>query len=49
MKELAKSLLFDSGDSTVVRECRRCGTSVSSTVQSCPQCDSEDIVEYLIQ
>ena len=49
MKDLAKSLLFDSGGSTVVRECRRCGTTVSSTVQTCPQCTSDDIVEYLIQ
>ncbi|SDK91987.1 hypothetical protein [Natronorubrum texcoconense] len=33
---------------TVVHECRNCGTNVSEETTCCPACESEDIVRYSI-
>ncbi|SDD69168.1 hypothetical protein SAMN05192552_10409 [Natrinema hispanicum] len=49
MKELFKSLLFRTSESTVVRECRRCGTEVSASDTCCPQCEADTISEYKIK
>lgn len=49
MKELISALLFGTSESTVVRECRRCGTGVSATATSCPQCGVDDIIEYTLE
>lgn len=34
------------GDTDTVAECRHCGTSVEATVEECPSCDREAIVQY---
>lgn len=46
MIETVKTILLR-GDSTAVYECRRCGTNVESTDQTCPNCDSEEIAQFL--
>jgi ribosomal protein L37E len=47
-KALAAVLLRDD-DRTIIEECRRCGTSLESTVADCPACGCSDVVEYRIQ
>ncbi len=46
MIELVKALLFGTAEPTVIRECRRCGTSVSASVTHCPKCGADAIVQY---
>lgn len=42
----------DAGESddstTVIHECRACGTNVSAETNCCPVCNSDDIVRYSI-
>lgn len=33
---------------TVIYECRNCGTNVSDETTCCPACESDDIVRYTI-
>ncbi|WP_265111028.1 hypothetical protein [Halosolutus halophilus] len=49
MKDLITSMLFRGPDATVVRECRQCGTGVSPSVTTCPVCEADRIVEYVIE
>ncbi|AHF98970.1 hypothetical protein HALLA_08910 [Halostagnicola larsenii XH-48] len=49
MRDVLKTVLFQRSNSTVVDECRRCGTTVGSTASDCPECDCEEIVSYTIQ
>lgn len=45
----AVSALFGGTATDVVRECRRCGTTVDATEESCPHCGPEsDLVSYEI-
>ncbi|AFO58186.1 hypothetical protein NJ7G_2964 [Natrinema sp. J7-2] len=37
------------GDGTVIEECRRCGTTLESTLAHCPACGCRDTAEYRIQ
>lgn len=34
---------------TVVCECRRCGTTVDAEAETCPECESTDIVAHEIR
>lgn len=34
------------GDGNLVYECRRCGTTLESEADDCPQCERSDIVTY---
>lgn len=34
--------------STIIYECRTCGTNVSPETDRCPACDDDDIVRYSI-
>lgn len=34
------------GESELVYECRRCGTTLESAVEDCPQCGECDIAAY---
>jgi rubrerythrin len=43
LKTLLRGIL---GSETVVYECRNCGTTLDAGDDSCPECDSEDVVEY---
>ncbi|UTF55018.1 zinc ribbon domain-containing protein [Natronosalvus rutilus] len=36
------------GPTTVVYECRNCGTTVDPKTSRCPHCDHDEIVEYPI-
>ncbi len=44
MKRLLMRLF--SPDETVFHECRRCGTTLNSTDDSCSVCDSTDVATY---
>lgn len=39
-------LVFGGSGETVVRECRRCGTTVGGETETCPTCESTAIVTY---
>ncbi|WP_222919005.1 hypothetical protein [Natrinema sp. SYSU A 869] len=49
MRKALEAVLLRSDDGTVIEECRRCGTTLESTLASCPSCGCSDIVEYRIQ
>ena len=49
MKSVLRTVLFQRTGSTVIDECRRCGTTVGSAVSDCPECDCGEIVSYEIQ
>ncbi|WP_049923627.1 hypothetical protein [Halopiger djelfimassiliensis] len=38
----------DAAATTVIHECRNCGTNVSAETTRCPACDGDDIVTYSI-
>ena len=38
----------ESEESTIIFECRNCGTNVSPDTDCCPACDGDDIVRYSI-
>lgn len=42
---LAPSLLASGGGTTVIHECRECGTNVESG-DRCPACDSSNVARY---
>jgi uncharacterized OB-fold protein len=43
LKTLLRGLL---GEESVVYECRNCGTTLGPGDDCCPECESEDVVEY---
>ncbi|PCR90187.1 hypothetical protein [Natrinema ejinorense] len=46
----AFSAIFRRSDEpTIIEECRRCGTTLESTISPCPSCGCRDIVEYRIE
>ncbi|WP_226482892.1 hypothetical protein [Natrinema amylolyticum] len=49
MRKALERVLLRSNDGTVIEECRRCGTTLESTLANCPSCGCSDIVEYRIQ
>lgn len=38
--------VFSGGQTDEFRECRQCGTTVDADTETCPECDSTDIVCY---
>lgn len=49
MKTLLERVLVGSDGSTVVEECRRCGTTLESGGPRCPACGRDDIARYHIE
>lgn len=49
MRKALAVVLGRSEGKTVIEECRRCGTTLESTVADCPACGCSDVVEYRIQ
>lgn len=50
LEKLVEGLFTDpagsEGDATVVVECRRCGTSLEESVESCPYCGTTEVVRF---
>lgn len=50
LEKLVEGLFTDHAGSnrgtTVVVECRRCGTSLEEVVDSCPHCGATDVVRF---
>ena len=44
--DAVRAYLVDS--TSIVSECRRCGTSVENGTEQCPGCDSEEIVRHRV-
>nr|WP_049900906.1 hypothetical protein [Natrinema sp. J7-1] len=49
LRRALKAALRPRGDGTVIEECRRCGTTLESTLAHCPACGWRDTAEYRIQ
>ncbi len=47
--EIVSALVGGTTESTVIRECRRCGTEVTASVDRCPACGATAISEYRIE
>ncbi len=48
MRGFWSRVLLGTAGRTVVLECRRCGTPVDGTTETCPQCGSSEIARYEI-
>ncbi|SEQ22905.1 hypothetical protein [Natrinema salaciae] len=48
MRKALETVLLRCDDRTVIEECRRCGTTLESTLADCPSCGCSDVVEYRI-
>ncbi|RZH68013.1 hypothetical protein ELS17_00655 [Natrinema altunense] len=49
MRKALEAALLPGDEGTVIEECRRCGTTLESTLAHCPACGCRDIVEYRLQ
>ncbi|ELY82193.1 hypothetical protein [Natrinema pallidum] len=49
LRSALEAALLPGDDGTVIEECRRCGTTLESTLTNCPSCGCRDIAEYRIQ
>jgi hypothetical protein len=48
-RTVLESILSPDTPTTIVEECRRCGTTIESSMAGCSACNCEEIVEYRIQ
>lgn len=46
VSEYTRRLLGGRSDSSILYECRHCGTSRYAPMRRCPACDSHDIITY---
>lgn len=44
--DLVRRFVGGTGDRQVVRECRRCGTTVGAGTEHCPRCGRAEIAQY---